>query len=200
MKFAFVDGKRTEAYKGAIGYCPVCATRLTPRCGEQNVDHWSHKPNIACTAVKEPETPWHRSWKDKFPIEWQEVVHLDSNGEKHVADVKTPSEWVLEFQHSYLNPEERSSRNTFYKKLVWVVDGTRRPTDTSQFQNMLNESTVISQNPLIRRVYFPEECRLLREWHNGSNALVFFDFFSLLLITSIALSRTFAYLRAMSSL
>jgi len=82
---------------------------------------------------------------------------------------------VLEFQHSYLKPEERRARNAFYPKLVWVVDGTRRKTDIPQFQKVLEESTVVINEPLIRRVLFPEECRLLKEWHD-SNALVFFDF------------------------
>lgn len=82
---------------------------------------------------------------------------------------------MLEFQHSYLIPEERRSRNAFYPKLVWVVDGTRRKTDKPQFQKAIEESTIVWKEPLIRRVHFPEECRLLKEWHDG-NALVFFDF------------------------
>lgn len=49
--------------------------------------------------------------------------HTDEeSGEKHIADVKTDSGWVLEFQHSNINPKERLSRNSFYPKLVWVVD------------------------------------------------------------------------------
>jgi hypothetical protein len=81
----------------------------------------------------------------------------------------------LEFQHSYLNPEERRSRNEFYSKLVWVVDGARRKTDKSQFLKILEESTSLPANVLIKQVHFPDECRLLKEWHD-SNALVFFDF------------------------
>ena len=64
-----------------------------------------------------------------FPVDWQEVIHFDGSGEKHIADVKTQTGYVLEFQHSYLDPEERRSRNVFYSKLVWIVDGTRRETD-----------------------------------------------------------------------
>jgi hypothetical protein len=41
---------------------------------------------------------------------WQEIVHRSDSGEKHIADVKTDHGWVIEFQHSYLNPEERRSR------------------------------------------------------------------------------------------
>ena len=89
--------------------------------------------------------------------------------------LKTQNGYVLEFQHSYLNPEERRSRNAFYRPLVWIVDGTRRKTDKLQFQKAFEESTTVIRDPLIKRVNFPDECRLLKEWHD-SNALVFFDF------------------------
>jgi len=175
MKFALIDGKKTEAYKGAKGVCPSCGSELVAKCGEVKVNHWAHKGNRTCDRWWETETDWHRSWKGKFPIDWQEVIHFDSSGEKHIADVKTQTGCVLEFQHSYLNPEERRSRNAFYSKLVWVVDGTRRKTDKPQFQKVIKESTTVITEPLIIRVRFPEECRLLKEWHD-SNALVFFDF------------------------
>jgi hypothetical protein len=50
----------------------------------------------------ENETEWHRAWKDQFPPEWQEIVHLAGDGERHIADVKTGDGWVIEFQHSYI--------------------------------------------------------------------------------------------------
>lgn len=177
MKFALINGERTEATKGAKGFCPSCGSELIAKCGEVKVNHWAHKGNRNCDQWWENETEWHRSWKGKFPIDWQEVIHFDGNGEKHIADVKTQSGWALEFQHSPLKSEERRSRNAFYPKLVWVVDGTRRKTDIPQFNKILKESAVVTNNPPIQihRVLFPEECRLLREWHE-SDALVFFDF------------------------
>jgi hypothetical protein len=66
----------------------------------------------------EPEAEWHWAWKNEFPVDWQEVIHLASNGEKHVADVKTQVGTVIEFQHSFLKPEERISREVFYRKMV----------------------------------------------------------------------------------
>ena len=175
MKFAVANSNKVEATKGAKGVCPSCGSELIAKCGEVKVNHWAHKGSRNCDPWWENETDWHRSWKNKFPIVWQEVVHFDETGEKHIADVKTQSGYVLEFQHSYLNPEERRSRNTFYPKLVWVVDGTRRKTDKSQFQKILEESTTESRDPPIKRVHFPDECRLLKEW-SDSSVLVFFDF------------------------
>jgi hypothetical protein len=47
------------------------------------------------------------------------------NGELHIADVRTPSGLVLEFQHSAIKPDERRSREAFYSNMLWIVDGTR---------------------------------------------------------------------------
>ncbi len=175
MKFALIDGKRTEASKGAKGVCPSCGSELVAKCGEVKANHWAHKGIRTCDPWWEDETDWHRSWKGHFPIDWQEVIQFAENGEKHIADVKTENGWVLEFQHSYLNPEERRARNAFYPKLVWVVDGLRRKRDKPQFQKVLVESIFISTKPPIRRVNFQEECRLIEEWLDCS-APVLFDF------------------------
>lgn len=176
MKYAIINGVKTEAYKGGSGNCPSCNSNLVAKCGEINIHHWAHKGSRSCDHWWENETEWHRQWKNHFPIEWQEVVQIDKNGEKHIADVKTESDWVLEFQHSYIKPEERRSRNTFYSKLVWVIDGLRRKTDKLQFQKILKDSSKAPiRNVNIRRVNFPEESRLLKEWLD-CGVPVFFDF------------------------
>lgn len=174
MKFSLVDGYRQEAQPGVYGTCPVCGEAMVAKCGEIKIPHWAHKGRRTCDPWWEPETEWHRAWKGHFPEGWQEVVHYADNGEKHIADVKTDRGWVIEFQRSYLNPEERRSRNAFYAKLVWVVDGTRRKRDSEQFRNALNGATPIGSNARLR-IHFPDECALLREW-SGSNAPVFIDF------------------------
>lgn len=175
MKFALFENQKIEATKGAKGLCPSCGSELIAKCGEFKINHWSHKGNRNCDSWWENETDWHRSWKDKFSKEWQEVIHYAKNGEKHIADVKTTDDWVIEFQHSFLKPEERRARNAFYTKLVWIVDGSRRTRDFPNFIKVKNESTTLSMNPHIIKVYFPDECKLLTEWHDDK-ALVFFDF------------------------
>lgn len=176
MKYAVVNGKKTEAFKGAKGFCPSCNSELISRCGDVKVNHWSHKGSRNCDPWWENETEWHRNWKNYFPIEWQEIIHFDKNGEKHIADIRCENGWVIEFQHSYINPEERNSRTKFYNKIVWVIDGLRRKTDRKQFQNVLEESSKAPvANINIRKVNFPHESRLLKEWL-GNNSPVFFDF------------------------
>ena len=175
MEFAIYKEKRIKATKGARGYCPICDSELIAKCGEVNIHHWSHKTK--CTDHwSEPETPWHRNWKAHFPKEWREVVQHNKQGKKvHQADIETSDGWVIEFQHSRLEPEMRRARNTFYKKLIWVVDGTRRSTDIRQFQDKLNEANFVYYKPLLFEAKNPEECRLLKEW-SGSGSLMFVDF------------------------
>jgi competence protein CoiA len=176
MKFALVNGNEVEATKGAKGLCRSCGSELVAKCGEDRVNHWAHKGRRTCDPWWENETDWHRSWKNNFPQEWQEVIHTDEvSGEKHIADVKTDSDWVLEFQHSHIKPEERRSRNSFYPKLVWVIDGTRRQRDKPNFYRILEEFAIRSDEPRFKRILGPDDCTLIKEWHE-SNALVFLDF------------------------
>jgi hypothetical protein len=127
-----------------------------------------------CDRWWEPETEWHRAWKNRFPINWQEVVHHGETGEKHISDVKTDRGWVIEFQHSYLNPEERRSRDTFYPKLIWLVDGTRRKRDAEKFFAAWHEGSPVGNSSFVRRLR-AVECALVREWAD-SHAPIFFDF------------------------
>lgn len=174
MKFALVNGQRQEAQPDLSGQCPVCGQPMVAKCGEVRMWHWAHRGRRFCDPWWENETEWHRAWKGQFPVNWQEVVHQAENGEKHIADVKTDHGWVIEFQHSYIKPAERQSRDAFYPKIAWVVDGTRRKRDRAQFLNAWKEGSSVGANSPVRRV-FSDECTLLREWA-GSHAPVFFDF------------------------
>lgn len=174
MKFSIVNAVRQEAQPGVAGRCPACDQVTIAKCGEVKIWHWAHKGRRDCDPWWESETEWHRGWKGQFPEAWQEVVQFADSGEKHIADVKTDHGWAVEFQHSYLNPEERRSRDAFYPKLVWVVNGVRRKRDAAQFRNALNRGTPIGVNARIR-IPFAEECAILREW-SGSRAPVFIDF------------------------
>lgn len=174
MKFALVNRQREEAQPDLSGECPVCGSPTVAKCGEVRVWHWAHKGALLCDPWWESETEWHRHWKGQFPVDWQEIVHTAPNGERHIADVKTDGGWVIEFQHSYLNPEERRSRDSFYPKLIWVVDGRRRKTDRAQFLKALNEGVALPPAGIWRRV-LSERCVLLREWA-GSGAAILLDF------------------------
>ncbi len=175
-KYALVNDQRQKPQPGLKGKCQVCGQPMIAKCGEIKIHHWAHKGYRQCDTWWERETEWHRAWKGQFPDDWQEVVHIGENGEKHIADVKTDEGWVIEFQHSYLNPEERRSRDTFYPKLVWVVDGTRRKNDRKQFFKAHKEGKQVGDTPIVTITEWDwDECRILREW-SGSDKHIFFDF------------------------
>lgn len=174
MKLANIDGQRREAQPGLSGECRVCGATTIAKCGEKNIWHWAHKGKRKCDHWWENETEWHRNWKNQFPVEWQEVVQIADDGEKHSADVKTDQGWVIEFQHSHIKPEERRSREAFYGNMVWVVDGLRRKYDLKQFMEAVRGGIQISQEPLVVKVH-PLDGRLVDEW-STSRVPVFFNF------------------------
>jgi len=175
MKFALVKGERREAQKGLSGKCPGCGDAMIAKCGEERVPHWAHRGTRTCDHWWEPETEWHRAWKNQFPEDWQEKIHWSGDGEKHIADVKTESGVVVEFQHSHLRRDERVSREKFYQNMIWVVDAVRRKRDTAQFSALVDQATILNREPKIVSVPWKEESALLRDWE-ASDAPVYFDF------------------------
>lgn len=174
MKFALIDNIRTEAAKGAKGLCPSCGSELIAKCGDIKVNHWAHKGVRSCDPWWENETQWHREWKGNFSTDWQEIILRDeTTNEKHIADIRTPQEFVIEFQHSYIDPVERKKRESFYKKMLWVVDGTRLKKDYPRFLKA-KESFRLTTKKGHFIVDFPEEC-FPSAWI-GSSVPVIFDF------------------------
>ncbi|WP_292426877.1 competence protein CoiA family protein [Mesorhizobium sp.] len=173
MRFALVNNERCEASTGLAAFCPGCSQPMIAKCGTQRVWHWAHRGNRNCDPWWEPETAWHRAWKDQFPAGWQEVIRRDDAGEKHIADVRTENGLVIEFQHSHLPTQERVAREAFHQNLVWVVDGTRLKRDPSRFL----EGRTFFRPTLMRSLFttlFPEECFPFT-WLN-CDMPVFFDF------------------------
>jgi hypothetical protein len=62
---------------------------MIAKCGQIRVWHWAHRAIRTCDPWWEPETKWHRDWKNQFPEDWQERIHKSEAGERHIADVKT---------------------------------------------------------------------------------------------------------------
>lgn len=174
MKFALVNGQRNEAQPSVPGVCQNCDQPVVAKCGELRIWHWAHKGKRQCDPWWENETEWHLNWKSNFPDSWREIVHRANDGTRHIADIKTEHGWVIEFQHSSINPEERRSRDAFYGRLIWVVDGTRRKRDAEQFQNSWNHGTAVGNSSNLRRIYSGDSA-LLREW-SSSLGPIFIDF------------------------
>lgn len=143
MLTADINGSRSRPLPGAVGTCPFCQSEMIARCGEVRVHHWAHKSKSDCDPWWEPETDWHRDWKNEFPLRWQErILRDDVTSEKHIADIFTLAGLTVEVQHSHLEPEERRAREAFYKNMLWIVDGSRLEGNRKKillFQNTLVE-------------------------------------------------------------
>jgi competence protein CoiA len=174
MKFADVGVNDREAQPGLTGKCRDCGHAMVAKCGQHRVWHWSHLKSKDCDPWWEPETEWHRSWKNQFPVAWQEIGHTAQSGERHRADVKTESGLVLEFQYSALSEVERVSREEFYTRLVWVVHANRRLRDRKKFfASLSGPLRVASKLPTF--TIHRDDSALLRDW-GKSRAPVYFDF------------------------
>ncbi len=174
MRFALVNNERVDAAPDLKGLCPGCSHPVIAKCGTRRIWHWAHRAERMCDRWWEPETDWHRCWKNNFPISWQENIKFDAQtNEKHIADVCNEHGLVLEFQHSHLKPEERLAREKFYNNLIWVVDGNRLKRDYSRFQKAWPDFRRLNKNGFFR-VYFPDEC-FPASWLN-SLVPVIFDF------------------------
>jgi competence protein CoiA len=173
MKYALVDGQRREPETGLKGICQGCDLPMTPRCGQQRVHHWAHR-TANCDKWWERETVWHREWKNKFPVERQEIRISSPTGDFHVADVQTPNGTVLEFQHSHLPLADRQARESFYVNMAWVVDGRRRASDFAAFAHSLSFAAPDYGNvrawrlPLVR-------CAIAENWSTALST-VYLDF------------------------
>jgi len=123
MQLALVNDKKMEAFPRGRGSCPICGAETIAKCGPRIMHHWAHYRIRNCDLWWENETPWHREWKNKFPMGCREVSHTALDGEVHRADVKTSTGIIIEFQHSTMTDAERTSREEFYQNLVWVING-----------------------------------------------------------------------------
>lgn len=118
-----VNSERHEAFPGGRGECPTCGSPVLAKCGPRVMHHWAHAGRKDCDPWWENETAWHREWKSLFPGACREISYTALDGEIHRADVVTKTGIVIEFQHSAMTDAERLSRETFYKNLIWIVDG-----------------------------------------------------------------------------
>lgn len=116
MKFAMLNGERSEAILGCTGICEICNSEVISKCGEINIWHWSHKNIDDCDTWNSGETLWHINWKNNFPKNNQEVIVG-----KHRADVKLNNGLVIEFQASPISNIEIEERENFYKNMIWVI-------------------------------------------------------------------------------
>jgi len=171
MKYALLTGERIEAFAGGRGVCPSCHGEVIAKCGSHRIPHWAHRGIRDCDSWAEKETEWHRAWKNKFAAQFQEFIQYDEkSGERHIADVRTSHGLVLEFQHSHLDPQERTARERFYGNMLWIVDGTRLQRDYARFLKAKDGFRRIADGHYL--LSFPDECFPMM-WLDSSVPVIF---------------------------
>ncbi|NVO10268.1 MAG: hypothetical protein HXX16_09935 [Bacteroidales bacterium] len=115
------NNNKVRPRKGDKAICPFCFEKVIAVCGDINIHHWRHEAINNCDSWKEPETEWHRDWKQKFPKEWQEYI-IEKNNEKHIADIRTNSGLILELQNSSISNLTIQIRENFYQNMVWLIN------------------------------------------------------------------------------
>lgn len=123
MEYAIYLDAKTYASPGLKGKCPHCFTEVISKCGSKKIWHWAHKSNRSCDSWFEPETQWHRNWKDQFGKEFSEI-RIQKGNDYHIADVLNHQNIVFEFQNSAISAETIQEREAFYgERMIWIVNG-----------------------------------------------------------------------------
>ena len=147
---------------------------MISKCGRYVAWHWAHKRRASCDPWLEAETDWHLHWKDRFPKDWQEVVHVDDQTkEKHIADVKTQSGLVVEVQHSPISEQELRSREHFYGHMIWIVDAR----DLAGHFSVGMTYGLASIVPISYHIRWWSSSKLLQRWSVATKP-VYFDIHS----------------------
>ena len=123
MLFALVNGEKLEAKPNLKGVCPLCSQTVFSKCGEINIWHWAHQKDEGCDSWYEPETQWHKNWKLIFGKDHSEIV-ISKDGVRHIADVQTSENVIIELQNSPIQKPIIRKRETFYgERMIWIING-----------------------------------------------------------------------------
>jgi competence CoiA-like predicted nuclease len=178
MQFAIINGERVRPQKGLRGACQNCGGVLIAKCGNYVIHHWAHLTRKHCDSWWEPETEWHRAWKNNFPDNFQEAILFNpETGEKHIADLKSDNGNIVEFQHSPIAEEERLSREDFYlkfgKNMTWVLDCSDRSLNFMFHQGFIHDTSF--EYGVDKTIIWMGRQKLFEKW-SVSKAYVLLDF------------------------
>ena len=123
MLYASLNNEKIEAVPDTRAICLLCEKEVFSRCGEINVWHWAHLKDKSCDNWYEPETAWHKDWKNLFGKEFSEII-ITKNGKKHIADIHTKDDVVIELQNSVISKPVIRQREMFYgERMLWIING-----------------------------------------------------------------------------
>jgi hypothetical protein len=154
MLYATVNGQKVEAQPELKGLCPLCERPVYSKCGEINVWHWAHYVDENCDSWYEQESEWHKNWKLVFGKENSEII-ITKDGIKHIADILTNDNIVIELQNSPIQKPIIRKRENFYgERMIWIINGKHFKDNfrITSFISRLDEDEEYARrnNPLLR--------------------------------------------------
>jgi competence protein CoiA len=75
MLYAILNKEKIKAAPKMKAKCTCCDKDVISKCGVTNVWHWAHQNLQDCDNWHEPETKWHKDWKEHFGKECSEVIN-----------------------------------------------------------------------------------------------------------------------------
>lgn len=125
MIYAILNSDKIEATPKALAKCPLCEKDVFAKCGEINIWHWAHHKDESCDSWYEPETLWHKNWKLVFGKDNSEVI-IKHDGIRHIADINSKSDVVIELQNSPIQKQIIRKREEFYgQRMLWLINGAQ---------------------------------------------------------------------------
>jgi hypothetical protein len=182
MFFAIINGEKTRPSPKEVGECPFCNNSVFSKCGKTNVWHWAHFKDTSCDSWYEPESFWHYYWKMSFGKENVEHI-ITKDGIRHIADIFTSSEVVIELQNSPITSEIIEKRERFYgERMIWIVNGDKfllrfnlsRYNFNNSFLDIILKRPIIDKTPLNQLISFTWQYPR-RSWQSAQRPL-FIDF------------------------
>jgi hypothetical protein len=131
-----------EQYKDNIT-CRCCGSQLQAvlQTGEK-IKYFRHASTDDCIKSSNDDNLllWHILWQTTVKVENREVVKKN-NKKTHRADIYIPeNNYVIEIQHSHIEPDKIKEREIFYEKMIWIIDGT----SDININRLCDECTTIS--------------------------------------------------------
>jgi len=121
MIYATHNNKRIKAvHTGERADCPECGGVVIAKCGNHKKNHWAHLSTTESCKYK-PMSDFHLMVQSLFHDNFLEKISIDSNGEKHIADLEING-LILEVQNSPIDYDEVQKRNIHHKNVVWVLN------------------------------------------------------------------------------
>jgi competence protein CoiA len=123
--------------------CPVCKSRVTPKCGTKKTWHFAHTANSTCDIETEAETEYHLLGK-KSLYRWLQTLHEKATLEFYIKVIKQrpdlylhEKKHVLEFQCATMASELLEKRIKGYQSISlqseWIF-GMKRMKKLNHFQ------------------------------------------------------------------